>query len=431
MRSIQDSISFGSFSAPIAPSDRTVFGNTALLNVDRVLREEQQQRPSAMQWQNKNHAKPSLSLQSGSQAQVSNFKSAVNGLDCTCCLRPGHVARKCLGKICCWKCSYFGHKKGLCSTRSGPIWFWQQKSAVNMEGNQVPSGPHVQPSLMGKEKHQYSSATPDSSPHNAQHPIHQPAAQGQAAGGQNDEAMIEDVNEEDEDEWPAWNPVVPADVGQQLPQHPAVPQYHLDLELSGSSIPRGDGPNISLDQMAENVLEDGSSSSSDATSVDVEEQARFLAACARCANVLLLGRKDILTDVFTRASDRLAITEPIIVDRNAVQAALPHALVANHGLEIVPWKPVNDAIPLQMWTIFLESRRAAKPASTALMLTQGGPTDPSPPQFESGLEQNKPSPPSVRGRKGRRTAVKKKLALPTTVSLSSSSTPPVPVKCAS
>jgi len=139
--------------------------------------------------------------------------------------------------------------------------------------------------------------------------------------------------------------------------------------------------------------------------------------------VLLLGRKDILTDVFTRASDRLAITEPIIVDRNAVQAALPRALVANHGLEIVPWKPVNDAIPLQMWTIFLESRRAAKPASTALMLTQGGPTDPSPPQFESGLEQNKPSPPSVRGRKGRRTAVKKKLALPTTVSLSSSSTP--------
>lgn len=74
--------------------------------------------------------------------------------------------------------------------------------------------------------------------------------------------------DEAENEWPAWNPAVfAADNGPGIPQHPMVPQDHLYLELSGASMRflRGDGPELSLDDIfAANASDDGSSSSSDA-----------------------------------------------------------------------------------------------------------------------------------------------------------------------
>lgn len=75
--------------------------------------------------------------------------------------------------------------------------------------------------------------------------------------------------------------MIVADNAQVIPQHPAIPQDHLDLNLSGSSMRflRGEGPNLSLDELFENISsDDSSSSSSDALSASVEEHARFAAA---------------------------------------------------------------------------------------------------------------------------------------------------------
>lgn len=87
----------------------------------------------------------------------------------------------------------------------------------------------------------------------------------------------------DDVEWPAWNPAIfTTDNCQHVPQHPGNPQDHVNLDHSGSSMRfhRGDGPDISLDQVFEDAAaeEDGSSSSSDATSATLEDHARFAAA---------------------------------------------------------------------------------------------------------------------------------------------------------
>lgn len=88
--------------------------------------------------------------------------------------------------------------------------------------------------------------------------------------------------------------------------------------------------------MFENIVsDDSSSSSSDATSTLVEEHARLVAAQARCANILIFGRKGLPSDVFVRAADQRTIREPIVIDRNVIQtAALP--TVPSTGMEIVP-----------------------------------------------------------------------------------------------
>jgi hypothetical protein len=207
-----------------------------------------------------------------------------------------------------------------------------------------------------------------------------------------------EVDEDDEvarEEWPAWNPAVfVVDNGQQIPQHPAVPQDHLDLELSGSSMHflRGVGLEIDLDEVFQNISDDGSSSSSDASSVPVEERARFVATQARCANILIFGRKGMPSEVFTRGSGQLVIREPIIVDRNAVQAALPSAPAVTTCLEIVPWKPVRDVIALQLLPAIIQSRCEAriskKSAPATLVIILGGPNDSSPPHFEFQMGQN-------------------------------------------
>jgi precorrin isomerase len=118
----------------------------------------------------------------------------------------------------------------------------------------------------------------------------------------------------------------------------------------------------------------------------VEERARFAAAEAICANILVFGRKGMPSEVFTRGSGQLVNREPIIVDRNAVQAALTSAPAVTTGLEIVPWKPVRDVIALQLLSAIIESRREARiseriaPAATVIILEC--PNDPSQPHFD-------------------------------------------------
>jgi len=111
---------------------------------------------------------------------------------------------------------------------------------------------------------------------------------------------------------------------------------------------RGDGPDIDLDQVFQNISDDDSSSSSDATSVAMEDCTHFAAAQARCANILIFGKKGLPNDVFVRATGQPVIREPIIVDRNALQVAASSAPAAPTGLEIVPWKPVRDVLALQV-----------------------------------------------------------------------------------
>lgn len=213
-----------------------------------------------------------------------------------------------------------------------------------------------------------------------------------------------------------------ADNAQPIPQHPDVPQDDLDLNLSGSSMRflSGDDPDLSLDQLFDAIVDEDSSSSSDASSAPIEERARFAAAQSRCANILIFGRKGLPNDVFIRGSSSAG---PVVIDRSIIQSAAPQPVLApTTGLEIVPWKLVKDAIALQLWPAIVQSRREAKAEPS---ITPSGPVIllEAPPRFEFHSEQERPSPSPARGRKNRAATGKKTLALPSAVSASNTSTP--------
>jgi len=219
--------------------------------------------------------------------------------------------------------------------------------------------------------------------------------------------------DEDEDEWLAWNPATfAANNGHQVPQHPGNPQDHVDLNLSGSSMRflRGDGPDSSLDQVFDNAeADDGSSSSSDPTSSLLEDHARFDAAQSRCANILIFGRKGMPADVFTRGSSSANQPEPVIIAREVLQPVLAAAPTpAPTSLEIVPWKPVPQVLALQLWPAIVESRSAAEAqATSAPVILLGdvpraehqGPKESGPSDFEFHATQIQPSPVTQRKRR--------------------------------
>ena len=94
--------------------------------------------------------------------------------------------------------------------------------------------------------------------------------------------------EEDDDPWPEWNPqvFVPINQQNQVPQHLDVPQHSLDLDLSSSSMRflRATGPDISLDDLFQDLHSDSSSSSSsDASSAINEDPLRFSATLSHYA----------------------------------------------------------------------------------------------------------------------------------------------------
>jgi len=100
---------------------------------------------------------------------------------------------------------------------------------------------------------------------------------------------------------------------------------------------RGDGLDISLDDLINNaVVDEDSSASSDATSENIEEKARFLAAHQHCPNTLF-NRKGLPNDVFTRASMPATTTNPIMIDRSILVSAALDVLEAKTGWDIVPW----------------------------------------------------------------------------------------------
>lgn len=162
---------------------------------------------------------------------------------------------------------------------------------------------------------------------------------------------------------------------------------------------RGDGPDLSLDEVFQSLLEDGSSSSSDASSELVEEHARFVAAQARSAQILIFGRKGLPCEVFTRGAEQQSISNPIVISASALAAAAPPTSAGLTGLEIVPWRPIRDVIALELLPTVLECRRVAKSLAetqaTPVILLGGpsdsgptGPSDSGPAQFEFQIGQN-------------------------------------------
>lgn len=71
----------------------------------------------------------------------------------------------------------------------------------------------------------------------------------------NDDMEIKEEEEDQDDHWPAWDHAVPNNVanvnGNQIPQHPNVPQHFIDLDLSGSSMRflRAQGPDIAIEEV--------------------------------------------------------------------------------------------------------------------------------------------------------------------------------------
>lgn len=204
-------------------------------------------------------------------------------------------------------------------------------------------------------------ANPHSQPHQhnlAQHNMQQQNGQGQQADNNGEDMEVD----EGDVEWPAWNPqIFMVDNAQPVPQHPYVPQDHLDLNMSGSSMHflRGEGPDLSLDKEFQAITDEDSSSSSDASSTLVEERACFVAAQSRCANILIFGRKDMPRDVFIRGS---SLANPIIIDKSVVQIVATQPVTR---MEIVPWKPVKDAIAMQLYPAVDHALRAAKKAKSS------------------------------------------------------------------
>lgn len=226
--------------------------------------------------------------------------------------------------------------------------------------------------------------------------------QQQHLADQDDDNQPMDVDEAD-NEWSAWNPAIfAAGNAQGIPQHPDFPQDHIDLELSGSSMCflRGDGSDLSMEQNFEEITAaEDSSSSSDATSNTMEEKARFIAAQKRCASILIIDRKGLPADVFSRGSSSSKPPTSIMIENSALLSTLPGS--QRTGWEIIPWKPILDVIALQMWphVIARKAKTAVEKESAPVMIlgdTQEwydqGPNVSSPTEFKFQIEDLQPSP---------------------------------------
>lgn len=289
-------------------------------------------------------------------------------------------------------------------------------------------------------------------PHPAQHQPHPVQQHQQAQAGMvgNDDMEVDDADEEMEvdaepeggEPWPQLNPAIfVADNVQgnqmqanQVPQHPAVPQDLLDLGLSGSSMRflRADGPDISIDEVIQ--LSDDSTSSSDASSTPNEDSLRFAAIQNHCATISLFHRKSLLgrskAGPSTIVMQLIFIDKALVTEQNSVTEQYADTQIpAPTGLEIVPWRPVLDALALQIWPDAVAARRKApqQTASPPLIISEDGivsSTESVPAEFECQTNQIRPSPTTARGRKANQTRQKRKnMSLPEVVSNSDARTP--------
>lgn len=102
---------------------------------------------------------------------------------------------------------------------------------------------------------------------------------------------------------------------------------------------------------------------------------------------------------------------PILIDRAVVQnqIAAPEAPYVPTGLEILPWRPVLDALALQICPDIVEATQRPQ---------HSGPSE-----FEFQAEQTRLSPPVARGHKASVSGQKRNLSMPQVVSISNANTP--------
>lgn len=176
-------ISSGAFWIPVVSPNHSLFGNTGFKTArdyDRALRDDQ--RSDNMQRQGDFCAADDAALH-GSPVLISNSNPTDSGPPCSCCRGLGHTSAKCPGKIRCWKCSMFGHKRSLCLSCTRLIWMWQPKLRIpegdpTKDGNKDFFSTRAKPSLVCKYKTpngkaadvlNHLASSPDSSPsHNSE-----------------------------------------------------------------------------------------------------------------------------------------------------------------------------------------------------------------------------------------------------------------------
>jgi hypothetical protein len=229
------------------------------------------------------------------------------------------------------------------------------------------------------------------------------------------EADIQEANG-----WQPWDPTVfvanngvsvqapgAQEAADHIPQHPQVPQHLMDLDLSGSLMKflRENGPDIQIEEVM--LPFDGSPSSSDATSIQIDEATVFNVVTSLCAKIILFHRNDLPGSDNVVSSPTTIALKPILIDGTApskknTNEASQHA----SSLQIVPWHPIPAVLLLLTLPKVLKARQNAlsgsarsKEEDSVLIIDQqgviqilGSEDDSGPTPFEFEVAEERPSP---------------------------------------
>lgn len=215
----------------------------------------------------------------------------------------------------------------------------------------------------------------------------------------------------------------------------------MDIDLSGLSMRflRAAGPNIPIDMFYAVDSDDDSSSSSDATSLLMEQELKQKAANRTCAEHRLYNNNVVptgftLRGIFAVQEDSsgqrqqqvpiLNLSRPIIIDRSALfenHAATLNELYILNILELVPWKPVTQAIAIQVYAALVEHLEIENQQKLSLQnfVTLSGPI------FEFEAQQFQPGPEAALNMKKPTKPSKRSMGLPTTASVRNPASPVV------
>lgn len=165
------------------------------------------------------------------------------------------------------------------------------------------------------------------------------------------------------------------------------------------------------------------------------KRAQFIAAQRHCAMLSLFHRKEI-PETSSLGPPPIAM-RPILIDKAIVQdhIAVPEAPYTPSSLEIVPWRPVNHAIALQLWPVVVsilrtvaKGKQIAPESAPVIIITQDGvvtsPPTSGPTIFEFQSEEIQPSLVAAVGQIPNTVREKRKnMCLPDVVSSSDARTP--------
>ena len=133
-----------------------------------------------------------------------------------------------------------------------------------------------------------------------------------------------------------------------------------------------------------------------------EESLIFLATLSPCATISNFHRKGLPNTeagTFSNLPPSFSV-RPILIERKALEPQVARQDTATIGLELVPWKPCDPALLLQLWLEILEaaSNKSAKQAQSVLTtnsLGEDGQSTFIPANSEIQTSQNEPGPLSM------------------------------------